>query len=79
MEKCPGFGLVFFGKANYSREVNISPGITDKTIPRGGWVFVGKPRRAKTISPPRNSPGNVGAGTGTGNFGGPVAPMVLWH
>ena len=75
MEKCPGFGVVFFGEANDSREVNNSPGIPDITIPRGEGVFVGGPQRLRTKSPPRNSPGNGGAGRGRG-ISGP--PLHLW-
>ena len=40
--------------------------------------FVTNPRipdLRRANSPPRNFPGNVGEGTGTGNFGDPVAPM----
>ena len=54
MEKCPGFGLVFFGEANYSREVNISPGIPDKTIPGEGSLS-GNPDYMSDESSDQNS------------------------
>ena len=70
MEKCPGFGLVFFGEANYSREVNISPGIPDKTIPRGGGGSLsGNPDVRRPFPRPEIPRAMSGQGRGRGIAG----------
>ena len=74
MEKCPGFGLVFSGEANYSREVNISPGIPDRTIPRGGGGSLsGNPDVRRPFPRPEIPRGMSGRGRGISG-----APLHLW-
>ena len=78
MEKCPGFGLVFFGEANYSREVNISPGIPDKTIPRGGVGLCRGPPTCEDHFPAPKFPGECRGGDGDGEFRGPRCTYALY-